>query len=51
MFIPRVARTARVPADEVDPESALAAATEMIAKMAAVLSVGEPFLSLTPSSA
>jgi hypothetical protein len=31
MFIARVGRTARIPADEVDPESALAAATEMIA--------------------
>jgi hypothetical protein len=31
MFVARVGRTARVPVDEIDPESALASATEMIA--------------------
>jgi hypothetical protein len=31
MFIARVARTARVPPDEIDPESAMASATKLIA--------------------
>lgn len=31
MFVARIARSSRVPADEVDPQSALASATEIIA--------------------
>jgi hypothetical protein len=31
MFVARIARTARVPADGVDPQPALASATEMMA--------------------